>query len=338
MAGLNKSLKAGTVVFKAGENADGMYLVRKGELVVYLEQGGKEVILAKISEGGMVGEMALFDRMPRSASVKASVDTEITHISLDDFSKLMKQIPKWFLGLMSALSGRLRTTNERLNGIEAKGGGAPPPAVGLDGKIAEKPFQSIKRILHIMELLWHRDGAKDGKDWTIQRKVLEDEICGIFGEPPAKILTLLDLLCTEKILLAKQDSYKNNVMAMPNRGSLRQFTTFLTDFTKSNPTMLGTPEPLMNILQMIIKIAAKAPYDEFTVTLEELEAEAKAAEINSHNWKDMMPIIAGLGGGLKATKTSTNSGLGLRVVKTDVATLVKNLTTFNKLAQRKLDQ
>ncbi len=337
MAGLNKSLKAGTVVFKAGENADGMYLVRKGELVVYLEQGGKEVILAKIAEGGMVGEMALFDRMPRSASVKASTDTEITHISMDDFSKLMKQIPKWFVGLMSALSGRLRTTNERLKGLEAKGG-APAPAVVIQGKIAEKPFQSIKRILNIMELLWHRDGTKDGKDWSIQRKILEDEICGVFGEEPAKILTLLDVLCTEKILVAKQDSYKNNVIAMPNRGSLRQFSTFLTDFTKGNPNMSVVPEPLMNMLRMISKQSAKAPYDQFTVTLEDLEEEAKTAGLVPERWKDLMPIFAGFGEGLKPTKTSTKSGLGLRVIKTDVATLMKNLTTFNKLAEKKLDQ
>ena len=140
MAGTNKSLKAGAVVFKAGDSADGMYLVRKGELVVYFEQGGKEVILARIPEGGMVGEMALFDRMPRSASVKASMDAEITHISLDDFGKLMRQIPKWFVGLMSALSGRLRVTNDRLKVIEAAGGTVPPPAQGVSAKPYTTPY------------------------------------------------------------------------------------------------------------------------------------------------------------------------------------------------------
>ena len=334
MAGVNKSIKTGTVVFKAGDQADGMYVVRKGELVVYLEQSGTDVILAKISEGGMVGEMALFDRLPRSASVKASMDSEITHISLDDFTKLMKQIPKWFVGIMSALSGRLRSTNERLKGTEAKGGSSNQ---NVQGKNPDKPFQATQRILNIMELLWHRDGAKDGKEWTIQRKTLQDEITGVFGEPADKVQTLIDLLCGEKILVAKQDSYRNHVLAMTNRSSLRQLSTFLKTFTKSNPGMTAVPEPMMNIIRLVTKHASKAPYDQFTVTLEELEDDAKEAGINPEKWKAMIPIFAGFGDLIKPAKTSTPSGMGLRVVKSEVADLAKNLTLFNKIADKKLD-
>ncbi|MCX6126006.1 MAG: cyclic nucleotide-binding domain-containing protein, partial [Proteobacteria bacterium] len=148
MAGANKILKAGQMVFKAGEAADGMYLVRKGELVVFLEQDGKQVVLAKIGEGAMIGEMALFDRQPRSASVKASTESEVTLISLDDFGKLMKQIPKWFVGLMTTLSGRLRTTNDRLRLVEAAAknaatGPSPSPSEPLT-----RPFYNLMRMVN----------------------------------------------------------------------------------------------------------------------------------------------------------------------------------------------
>ena len=93
VAGANKICKPGQVLFKSGDASDGMYIIRKGELRVYLEQDGKEVVLATIGDGGMIGEMALFDRQPRSASVKATKETEVTHITVGDFEKLMKQIP-----------------------------------------------------------------------------------------------------------------------------------------------------------------------------------------------------------------------------------------------------
>jgi CRP-like cAMP-binding protein len=338
VAGVNKSLKAGTVVFKAGDNADGMYLVRKGELIVYLEQGGKEVTLAKIPEGAMVGEMALFDRMPRSASVKASIDTEITHITLDDFGKLMKQIPKWFVGLMSALSGRLRTTNERLKSLESSGAGSPVPNTAPTAAGgADKPFQGVIRLIHILELLWHRDGTKEGKDWMLVRKTAEDELIKVFGESPAKVQTLLELLCGEGILIAKQDSYKNNTLSMPNRASLRQFGMFLSGFVAASNGTRMVEEGTMNILRTLARLATKAPYDQFTVALEEIIDDGVLAGVGTQNWPELLKKFNIFGEGAKLVKTSSKSGIGIRVIKQDLNALMKNLAVFNKLAQKKLD-
>ncbi len=342
MAGLNKSLKAGAVVFKAGDSADGMYLVRKGELVVYFEQGGKEVVLAKIPEGGMVGEMALFDRMPRSASVKASTDSEITLISLDDFGKLMKQIPKWFVGLMSALSGRLRTTNERLKALEAQNKAIVPGANGRPNassppEAPKKPFQNVLRQIHIMELIWHRDGAKEGKDWMVQRKTIDDELTGVFGENREKLADLIELMAKEGIFQVRADSYKNVTLALANRGSLKQFASFLAAFAKNNPGQSCVPESLMNILRILGKMATKAPYDQFTVTTEELMTEAKATN-SRDEWKANVAKFTSFGECVKPIKTSTKIGLGLRVIKGDLADQIKNLNVINKLAEKKLDQ
>jgi CRP-like cAMP-binding protein len=341
VAGVNKNLKAGTVVFKAGDDADGMYLVRKGELVVYLEQDGREVTLAKIAEGGMVGEMALFDRLPRSASVKASIDSEITHITLDDFSKLMKQIPKWFVGLMTALSGRLRSTNDRLQSLQSSGtlSPTPSPSSSLTAPVtasAAKPFHTVMRILHVLELLWHRDGTKEGKDWMIVRKTAEEELTKVFGEDPGRVQTLLELLCTEGILISKQDTYKNSALSMPNRASLRQFGAFLTAFVAANPTMQTIPDPLMHMLRSLARMATKAPYDQFTVTLEELMEDGKAFGVNPEGWAGFIRSFSSFGDAAKPVKTSSISGVGIRISKPDFTALMKNLNVFNKLTEKKL--
>jgi CRP-like cAMP-binding protein len=340
VAGMNKILKSGQVVFKAGDAADGMYIVRKGELVVYLEQGGKEVVLAKVGEGGMIGEMALFDRQPRSASVKAGTDCEVTLVSLDDFGKLMKQIPKWFVGLMSALSGRLRTTNDRLKQVEAaaaaaKSGGVAP-AENIGG-LPQKPFLSVLRMIHVMELLWHRDGSKDGKEWVLARKIAEETLTQLFGETPARVKALLDLLASEQILSTKQDQYKNPVLVLANRGALRQFAEFTGKFVAANPNLRAIPEMNMNILKVLHRLGSKAPYDQFTSNYEDILEEAKALNIPTQGWDSAIKVMGNYGDAIKLVKTSSKAGFGLRIVKTDFMSLIKDLNAFNKISAAGLD-
>ncbi len=258
MAGTNKVLKEGQVLFKAGDKPDGMYLIRKGELRVYLEQDGKEVSLATIGEAGMIGEMGLFDAQPRSASVKATKETEVTHISGEDFGKLMKQIPKWFVGLMSALSGRLRTTNDRLKKLESGlGGGATAPSAGAKGK----PFQNVMRQMNVMMLLWNRDGEKDGKDFVLQKAPMEKTLVETFNEDGDKVKMLLEVLVKEKFLSTRQDSYKNVVLSTANRGTINNFITFMAAFVKANPNKPYLSPDAIGMLRTLEKMTLAAPYD-----------------------------------------------------------------------------
>lgn len=336
LAGANKILKAGQVVFKAGEAADGMYLVRKGELVVYLEQDGKEVVLAKIGEGGMIGEMALFDRQPRSASVKASADSEITLISLDDFTKLMKQIPKWFVGLMTALSGRLRTTNDRLKQVEAsaKGSAVAPTSAG---STSVKPFQNLLRMVYVLELLWHRDGTKEGKEWCLQRKLAEDTLTMTFGEAPERVKALTALLISEQIVATRQDQYKNVTLALTNRGSLRQLTEFISAFTTQNPNVRAISEGTMGVLKILHKLGSKAPYEQFTCSAEDIIEEAKASGVDPSDWGPALKSFITFGETLKVVKSTSKSGIGIRIVKESFPEFLKNISIFNKISAAKLD-
>ena len=105
MAGKNIILKKGEVLFNYGDASDGMFLVRKGDIKIFIHDNqDNEIVLAEVTSGAMIGEMALFDNKPRSASAAAITDVEITHISKADFNRIMKQIPKWFVNLMSTLS------------------------------------------------------------------------------------------------------------------------------------------------------------------------------------------------------------------------------------------
>ncbi len=68
--------KSGDALFSEGDKPDGLYLIRKGSVMVSRRLAGREVVLSYVSAGNYVGEMALMLGAPRSATVRAAVPTE----------------------------------------------------------------------------------------------------------------------------------------------------------------------------------------------------------------------------------------------------------------------
>lgn len=303
MAGANKIVKAGQVLFKAGDASNGMYVVRKGQLQVYLEQGGKEVKLATVQDGAIVGEMAFFENKPRSACVKAITDAEVTLITNDDFAKLLKQIPMWFVSIMQALSGRLRTTNERLQKMEGmKAGGAP--------------YHSVLRQLNALNLLWHKDGSKEGKEFTLDRKAAEKFLIESFGEEEAQVKNMLDVCVKAKFMGTKNDQYNNATLSLASRGSLTDFSTFLSAYVKNAGGQRCLPEECMNMLTVLQGIVAKAAYETSSVSIDELVAAGETAQMDVSKWPERIGDFKGAGEQVKLTKMS--SGMGLRTSKKEL--------------------
>ncbi len=313
MAGQNKSLKEGQILFSAGDASDGMYLIRRGELRVYLEKDNKEISLATVEAGGMIGEMALFDKQPRSASVKATADnTEVTLISNEDFIKLMKQIPKWFVGLMSTLSTRLRQTNERCQRLENMEGG--------------KPFQITSRLLHILILLWHRDGEKEGKEWMLQKAPVVKAMTEMFGEEPEKVKVFFETLVKQNYFTTRVDSYNNVVLATQNKGRIAAFAEFLNTFVRDNPKLPCLPDGAINMLKALESAANESAYDTLSISIGDLQKIGKRLEYNTADWEASLPAFKKAGDEVKLVKTS--GGIGLKTTKKGVAPFIRNHTAI----------
>jgi hypothetical protein len=315
VAGASKVLKEGQVLFKAGDAPDGMYLIRKGELRIYLEQDGKEVTLANVAAGSMIGEMGLFDKQARSASVKAVTPTEVTHISMDDFNRLMKQIPKWFVGLMSALSGRLRDTNARLQRIEN------------GGSSGEKPFQHVSRYLNILMLLWAKDGTKEGRDYILPKKDSEEVMINLFDEDPIKLKQFFEILVNLEYFQTKKDSYNNVVFATPNKGHLTVLAKFVSDYAKvCGDKSKCLPDPALMMLGVLQKLTEDNPYDGFSASVNDLIKEGKRQGLSTHNWDKAIIAFKNAGDGVKLVKVS--DGVGLRTNKKEITAFAKNHATL----------
>src|SRR5436190_12022359 len=70
-AGEVKDLVAGEILLREGDPADFAVLILAGTIEVFVERGGKDLILTEASPGTILGELALLCGIPRSASARA---------------------------------------------------------------------------------------------------------------------------------------------------------------------------------------------------------------------------------------------------------------------------
>jgi CRP/FNR family transcriptional regulator, cyclic AMP receptor protein len=103
-----RALKAGTVIFQEGDKADGLFIIKSGQVGIRL--GNRT--LAELNANSIFGEMALIDDAPRSATAVAVTDIELVPVSEKQFLFLVSQTPFFALKVMRVLARRLRATSK----------------------------------------------------------------------------------------------------------------------------------------------------------------------------------------------------------------------------------
>ena len=103
-------IDAGTVIIHEGSDSEEMYVVVEGQLVVTKRSAGKEIELGRIGPGDVVGEIALLDQAPRTATVSALDDTHAIRVPVSAFEDLLSD--------SRVVRRMFRTVTSRLRGIE----------------------------------------------------------------------------------------------------------------------------------------------------------------------------------------------------------------------------
>jgi CRP-like cAMP-binding protein len=98
------NVSAGDAVCTEGEPGREFYLIANGEFAV--ERGGHTA--AKLSTGDHFGELALLDRGPRSATVRALGDARLYVLDDRSFAAVLNEVPALAQKLLAALATRLR--------------------------------------------------------------------------------------------------------------------------------------------------------------------------------------------------------------------------------------
>jgi CRP-like cAMP-binding protein len=177
-AGLFKQSRAVTLatnqmLFVAGDAGDGCYRVEEGLLKVsFVSTAGTERILAVLGAGAIVGELAVIDGAPRSASVTAIRESKLTFVSRADFEAFCEAHPQIYRHISILLARRLRE---------------------VDGTVAAASFLSLKgRTARAVLNLAEAFGKDVGQGRILIRQKLSQSdlaaIAGIARENVSRIL------------------------------------------------------------------------------------------------------------------------------------------------------
>jgi CRP-like cAMP-binding protein len=177
-----RRLAAGEVLFLAGDPGDGCYRVEQGLLKISIvSPSGAERILAIVGPGAIVGELATIDGLPRSASVAAVRDSELSFVSRTAFEAFAEQNPQVYRHLVTLLAARLRDTD----GVVAAGSFLP-----LKGRVA-------RALLDLAEAF----GQDVGKGRIlIRQKVSQSDVAAMAGIARENVSRILNDWIRDKLV------------------------------------------------------------------------------------------------------------------------------------------
>ncbi|MCP4686667.1 MAG: Crp/Fnr family transcriptional regulator [Desulfobacterales bacterium] len=102
-------LEKGELLFQQGAEGDSLYILSNGSVKVFADKKkGEEPWSIQYGPGVFLGEMAIIEQKPRSASVAALEPVELFKLKKEDFLDLLEKQPAFALGMMRSLAARLR--------------------------------------------------------------------------------------------------------------------------------------------------------------------------------------------------------------------------------------
>lgn len=104
----------GEVLVRQGDVGDSMYVILEGEARVLMEKDGREVLLRTLGAGELFGEMAVFDRVVRSATVQAAGQVRALTLDKGNLMSRIQADPTLAFRIIQTMSGRIRELSAEL--------------------------------------------------------------------------------------------------------------------------------------------------------------------------------------------------------------------------------
>lgn len=117
---LGKEYIEGELICRQGEPGDWLYVIQAGRVTVLREEGGVEIPVAELKAGDVFGEMAIFDRQPRSATVRAAGRARILTLDKRAFLRQAHEDPTLAYRILEEMSKRIRRLDQELSGFRRR--------------------------------------------------------------------------------------------------------------------------------------------------------------------------------------------------------------------------
>jgi CRP-like cAMP-binding protein len=117
---LGKTYPTGTVLFRQGDAGDCMYVIQAGQVEVLHEQEGQEVHLTTLGEGDVFGEIALFQREARTATIRALCEVRVLTVDKRAFMRRVHEDPSLAYRILQKMSQRIRELSNEVADLRTR--------------------------------------------------------------------------------------------------------------------------------------------------------------------------------------------------------------------------
>lgn len=117
---LGKLYRAGEPIVRQGEKGSQMYVLQRGRVEVIRESEGREDRLGLLGPGAVFGEMAIFEREVRSATIRAVEDARVLTIDRRTFLRRVQEDPSLAFHILRSLSHRVRELDDEVARLRAR--------------------------------------------------------------------------------------------------------------------------------------------------------------------------------------------------------------------------
>jgi CRP-like cAMP-binding protein len=159
-----REFKKDELVFRQGDHSRELYIVMRGKIRIFrISPSGAETTIAIFSTSSVLGEFAVVDSEPRSATAKAIEATDLLVMSHDTFLQHMRQMPDLALGMTKLLASRVRWT------------------AAYAETIAQ--YDAAGRLLHILLLYNEQFGEEQeaGKRYVLDLSLNQTDLASLVG-------------------------------------------------------------------------------------------------------------------------------------------------------------
>jgi CRP/FNR family cyclic AMP-dependent transcriptional regulator len=189
----------GAVLFREGEPGNQMYVVHHGRVTITKKVGEVEKILTTLGPGEFLGEMAILNNRPRSATATCADDCQLLVIDAKTFEAMIRSSAEVAVRLIKKLSDRLAEANEQIENLLLT--------------------DAASRVVHYLATAADR-GGKTAAGQKVE--MVPKELAARVGVRPEQADEALMKLLKAKLISVHPDGF-----VVPDVAKLRHFLEFL---------------------------------------------------------------------------------------------------------------
>lgn len=275
MSGVKK-LKKGDILFREGDASDAMYVIKSGMIDITKAKGSKDIVLATLKPGEMLGEMAFFDNKPRSAGARAASDAEVIALPFAALHAQFKTFPEWLKAMVKTVNSHLRDANQRIKNLET----------AQSGEEEMFPPHTITRLTAIIALIGFKAGEAEGDGLVIPYNMLRNYTIQIFQQPTNKMDKMMEVLSGLGFMKVEDLGEGRKKVTILKHQQLANFVDWYNKylFTEEAKRVTIEPKEMLPMKALIFYGKQQTPNDKGQVTV-------SLTDIQNNSMKDLNQLI-----------------------------------------------